>query len=90
MTTSNGFLGGFRLSECGVDVSGRSVRFTENYRNTREVYQTASALLSGEIMAVALMTLASLRLPWQTDQVDGHYWLSRAASGYTIWRWSRP
>lgn len=46
------FPGGFRLAECGVDVSGRSVRLTNNYRNTREVYQAASALLSGEISAV--------------------------------------
>lgn len=46
------FPGGFRLVECGVDVSGRSVRFTENYRNTNEVYQTAAALLSGQISSV--------------------------------------
>lgn len=46
------FPGGFRLAECGIDVAGRTVRFTENYRNTREVYQLASALLSGQISAV--------------------------------------
>jgi Nuclease-related domain/AAA domain len=42
------FPGGFRLSECGVDVTGRSVRFTDNYRNTSEVYEAAAALLTGE------------------------------------------
>lgn len=46
------FPGGFRLAECGVDVVGRSVRFTANYRNTREVYQFAAALLADEPPAV--------------------------------------
>ena len=46
------FPGGFRLSECGVDVTGRSVRFTQNYRNTADVYQVAAGLLSGQVTAV--------------------------------------
>jgi hypothetical protein len=47
------FPGGFRLSECGVDVTGgRSVRFTRNYRNTREIYEFAATLLSGEYAGV--------------------------------------
>lgn len=46
------FPGGFRLSECGVDVSGRSVRFTDNYRNTTEIYSAAAALLTGGGSAV--------------------------------------
>ena len=39
------FAGGFRLSEAGIDVSGRSTRLTKNYRNTREILQAARALV---------------------------------------------
>lgn len=46
------FPGGFRLVECGVDVTGRSVRLTRNYRNTREILETAARLVDDQDVAM--------------------------------------
>jgi len=42
------FPGGFRLSEAGIDVTGRSSKLTLNYRNTRQILTSARDLVSGE------------------------------------------
>ncbi|MEH1053683.1 UvrD-helicase domain-containing protein [Micromonospora sp. CPCC 206171] len=39
--------GGFNLSAVGVQVRGRSHVLTHNYRNTRQVYEAAQALMAG-------------------------------------------
>jgi hypothetical protein len=42
------FPGGYRLSEAGIDVTGRSTRLATNYRNTREVLEAARELVYGD------------------------------------------
>jgi hypothetical protein len=42
------FPGGFRLSEAGIDVTGRSTKLTRNYRNTRQIVHVARSLVVGE------------------------------------------
>lgn len=42
------FPGGFRLSEAGIDVTGRSTRLTRNYRNTEQILRSARSLVAGE------------------------------------------
>lgn len=42
------FAGGFRLSEAGIDVTGRSTKLTLNYRNTRAILRAARSLVAGE------------------------------------------
>ncbi len=40
--------GGYRLSEAGIDVAGRSTRLSSNYRNTREILGAARELVYGD------------------------------------------
>jgi len=40
--------GGYTLAEIGIDISGRGVVLDTNYRNTRQVLEFASALVSGD------------------------------------------
>jgi hypothetical protein len=42
------YAGGFRPSDCGIDVVGRSVRLTVNYRNTTEILDYATTLATSE------------------------------------------
>lgn len=42
------YAGGFRPSDCGIDVVGRSVRLNVNYRNTTEILDYATTLATPE------------------------------------------
>lgn len=42
------FPGGYRLTEAGIDVTGRSTRLSSNYRNTREILEAAQELIYGD------------------------------------------
>lgn len=40
--------GGYSLAEIGVDIAGRGVVLDTNYRNTRQILEAASSLVSGD------------------------------------------